>query len=194
MRLVLLSAALVLFASPASAAFTIMDDPVFGTGAVTFDTLTGLAWLDVDKTVNMSYADAEALPDWTHADVLTIQEFWLHGDVIGSLYGDPSAEFENRLEFINMVGITQPGSFNQFTIGYSSSPASSPGRLLTPWIRANELQYLASLSDSFTSGSGGPSSQTGHWLLNASQAVPEPSSLAFVSLAVASLFVRRRPT
>jgi hypothetical protein len=191
--LLMILVSLFLTALPARAALYLTSDPQFGPNSVTVDTSTGLGWLGLTESVGLSYdqviadmqpggifngfryaSSQEVLTLYNSAGITGTGYYALSTPSISTLISlmGPTGTFNGEPEINGITG-TSSGSTQYAAAIYASIGPNGP------------LLYLVTCGPGIGSVSyGDPFSfpDVGSWLV---KEVPEPSSAAFVFLAIA---------
>ncbi|CAA0099181.1 Uncharacterised protein [Halioglobus japonicus] len=95
--------------SPAVAALISIDDPNFGTGALTLDTSTNMTWLDLSITEGMSFNDVSS-------------QLGASGTYSGYRYASPEEVYSLFVEAL-IPNINDPGTFGHYGTVENARPA-----------------------------------------------------------------------
>lgn len=209
MHRMLLAAAALSVASPASAAVFAIDGG-FGAGSATRSTATGLDVVDLPLTIgNYSDIDAELSPgglfaDWRRATRAEIVAFWADGGVNIVFGTEPAPEsalpayVASVSALMDLVGLTEASGSIDLSEGFLAEGAPDPDEATIAYLRRRFDRDLGAftLASAVTDVTrqreltfGGDN--IGHWLVR-NIAVPAPAGLGLLGLGIAALLRRGR--
>jgi len=182
-----------------------LDDPVYGSGSITYDSGTGIEWLDLTLTTNLSRYDIDQLigngnylDGFRHATTQEVNTLFDNAGIVSNspnFLGDATTVFDAVLSLISLLG---PTSYDQ---GYPEALGiTGEGRMggLDFYTFNGEPRYGVGISETggLSYGYNTKYPTVGNWVVRDSlSAVPVPSAVILFSSALLVLLcvVRKGP-